>query len=374
MDRSSPSAMAGLLERMEPGEDGKAPTTSPLGTTPTLTGTVSSRRMRGSRTRITTWPSPSSTSSRTVRAEQGHERGQDVVSSSLIDRVWLEGIGRTLIEVPVGFKWFVPGLLPAKSALARNPPRLLPPQGWGRSGPPIRTVWFMDLLAAEIIAVTGKSPSQLHEAGGARRFGYAVSTPRQPRRKRQSSRLSPEDVTASELAGEPIDGKLVQRSGITPRLAVSGDDGGRLVRGPPSGTEDVYKIYAELSGPEHLAEVQEEAKQVVGAASGSSARPTLRPDPADPQARARSVALRSPASRHIKTNNTGGAPRKNPWRTTFFTIVLSLTFLYTLTEAAPRPVTCSAGIRSCPAGLRPSHLHQRRPPRRRICAYRGRAL
>lgn len=197
--------------------------------------------------------------------------GKTLVSSSLIDRV-VAAMGRTLVEVPVGFKHFVPGLLDGSVGFGGE-------ESAGASF--LRkdgTVWSTDkdgiilaLLASEIIAVTGKTPSQLH-AEQVERFGasaYArIDAPATKAEKAKLAALSPQDVTATELAGEPIRERLVRAPGNDAPiggLKVTTDDAWFAAR--PSGTEDVYKIYAEsFKGAEHLAEVQEEAKKVVAAA------------------------------------------------------------------------------------------------------------
>ena len=199
--------------------------------------------------------------------------GKTLVSSSLIDRV-VADMGRTLIEVPVGFKHFVPGLIDGSVGFGGE-------ESAGASF--LRkdgSVWTTDkdgiilaLLASEIIAITGKTPSQLHEEQ-VERFGasaYArIDAPATKPQKAKLAALSPEDVTATELAGEPITAKLVRAPGNDAPiggLKVTTENAWFAAR--PSGTEDVYKIYAEsFKGAEHLAEVQEEAKKVVAAALG----------------------------------------------------------------------------------------------------------
>ncbi|MGY1781441.1 phosphoglucomutase (alpha-D-glucose-1,6-bisphosphate-dependent) [Geodermatophilus sp. SYSU D01036] len=199
--------------------------------------------------------------------------GKTLVSSSLIDRV-VAGLGRRLVEVPVGFKWFVPGLLDGSVGFGGE-------ESAGASF--LRRdggVWTTDkdgillaLLAGEIQAVTGSSPSQLHaELTG--RYGasaYArVDAPANREQKAALGKLSPEDVTATELAGEPITAKLTRAPGNDAAiggLKVVTENAWFAAR--PSGTEDVYKVYAEsFRGPDHLAQVQEEARAVVGAALG----------------------------------------------------------------------------------------------------------
>ncbi|SDG67455.1 phosphoglucomutase (alpha-D-glucose-1,6-bisphosphate-dependent) [Microbacterium pygmaeum] len=199
--------------------------------------------------------------------------GKTLVSSMIIDRV-AESLGRTLLEVPVGFKWFVPGLLDGSVAFGGE-------ESAGASF--LRkdgTVWTTDkdgillcLLAAEILAVTGKTPSQRYAELEAQ-FGASVyqrvDAPATPAQKAQLAKLSPDAVTATELAGEPITAKLSHAPGngaAIGGLKVQTEHAWFAAR--PSGTEDVYKLYAEsLRGPEHLREVQEEARAVVGEALG----------------------------------------------------------------------------------------------------------
>ncbi|HEV7211572.1 MAG TPA: phosphoglucomutase (alpha-D-glucose-1,6-bisphosphate-dependent) [Blastococcus sp.] len=199
--------------------------------------------------------------------------GKTLVSSSLIDRL-VAGLGRTLLEVPVGFKWFVPGLLDGSVGFGGE--ESAGASFLRRDG----SVWTTDkdgillaLLASEIQAVTGRSPSQLH-GELTDRYGesaYArVDAPATREQKAALGRLSPDDVTATELAGEPITAKLTRAPGNDAPiggLKVVTENAWFAAR--PSGTEDVYKIYAEsFAGPEHLARVQEEARAVVSAALG----------------------------------------------------------------------------------------------------------
>jgi phosphoglucomutase len=194
--------------------------------------------------------------------------GKTAVSSSIIDRV-VAGLGRKLIEVPVGFKWFVDGLISGTIGFGGE-------ESAGASF--LRhdgSVWTTDkdgiilaLLASEIQAVTGTSPSQRY-AQLADKYGapvYArVDAPANREQKARLAKLSPEQVTATELAGEPITAKLTTAPGNGAPLGglkVTTADGWFAAR--PSGTEDVYKIYAEsFKGPEHLAEVQQAAREVV---------------------------------------------------------------------------------------------------------------
>ncbi len=199
--------------------------------------------------------------------------GKTLVSSSMIDRV-ADDLGRTLIEVPVGFKWFVPGLLDGSVGFGGE-------ESAGASF--LRfdgTVWSTDkdgvllaLLASEILASTGKTPSQ-HYAELTERHGspaYArIDAPANREQKAKLAALSPEDVAAESLAGEAITGKLTAAPGNGAKiggLKVTTESAWFAAR--PSGTEDVYKIYAEsFRGPDHLAQVQAEAKEVVTAALG----------------------------------------------------------------------------------------------------------
>ncbi len=197
--------------------------------------------------------------------------GKTLVSSTMIDRV-VEGLRRRLLEVPVGFKWFVDGLIEGSVGFGGE-------ESAGASF--LRTdgtTWTTDkdgiilaLLAAEIQAVTGRSPSE-HYADLTTRHGspaYArVDAPAGREAKAKLARLSPEAVTATELAGEPITAKLTQAPGngaAIGGLKVTTHSAWFAAR--PSGTEDVYKIYAEsFRGADHLAAVQAEARDVVNAA------------------------------------------------------------------------------------------------------------
>jgi phosphoglucomutase len=197
--------------------------------------------------------------------------GKTLVSSSMIDRV-AESLGRALSEVPVGFKWFVPGLLDGSIAFGGE-------ESAGASF--LRfdgSVWTTDkdgiilaLLASEILASTGKSPSQHYEELTAQ-YGdpaYArVDAPATREQKAKLAALSPSDVTADSLAGEPITARLTTAPGNgAPIGGLKVTTKSAWFAARPSGTEDVYKIYAEsFKGPEHLAQVQAEAREVVSAA------------------------------------------------------------------------------------------------------------
>jgi phosphoglucomutase len=199
--------------------------------------------------------------------------GKTLVSSSMIDRV-VASLGRRLLEVPVGFKWFVPGLLDGSVGFGGE--ESAGASFLQRDG----SVWTTDkdgiilcLLASEIQAVTGSSPSQLYR-GLTARFGepaYArIDSPATREQKAVLAKLSPEQVTATTLAGEPITATLTAAPGNGAPLGglkVQTENAWFAAR--PSGTEDVYKLYAEsFRGPEHLAEVQAEARAVVAAALG----------------------------------------------------------------------------------------------------------
>jgi len=199
--------------------------------------------------------------------------GKTLVSSSMIDRV-AAGLGRRLFEVPVGFKWFVPGLLDGSVAFGGE--ESAGASFLQRDG----SVWTTDkdgiilaLLASEITAVTGQTPSQLY-SGLTGRYGapaYArVDTPASREQKAALARLSPEQVPARELAGEKILAALTTAPGNDAPiggLKVVTESGWFAAR--PSGTEDIYKLYAEsFRGPGHLAAIQEEARAIIAKAIG----------------------------------------------------------------------------------------------------------
>ncbi|MBI1319064.1 MAG: alpha-D-glucose phosphate-specific phosphoglucomutase [Candidatus Hydrogenedens sp.] len=200
--------------------------------------------------------------------------GKTVVSSSMIDRV-AEKIGRKIYEVPVGFKWFADGLFDgslgfvgeesAGAACSR------------RDG----SVWTTDkdgisvaLLSAEITARTGKDPSEIY-ADLTAEFGAPcydrIEAPATPEQKKRLSKLSPDQVTSTELAGEAIESVLTHAPGNGAGiggLKVASAGGWFAAR--PSGTENIYKIYAEsFRGEDHLHRIQEEAQTIVTAALSS---------------------------------------------------------------------------------------------------------
>ena len=194
--------------------------------------------------------------------------GKTLVSSSMIDRVAAR-LGRPLLEVPVGFKWFVDGLIAA--SLGFGGEESAGASFLRRDG----TVWTTDkdgiilgLLAAEMTAVTGRDPGELYRELTAE-FGECayerIDAPASPEEKTRLGKLSPEQITASELAGERITARLTTAPGNHAPI------GGLKVVAPsgwfaarPSGTENVYKLYAEsFKGSDHLRRIQEEALAVI---------------------------------------------------------------------------------------------------------------
>ncbi len=194
--------------------------------------------------------------------------GKTLVSSSMIDRVAAR-LGRPLLEVPVGFKWFVDGLIAA--SLGFGGEESAGASFLRRDG----TVWTTDkdgiilgLLAAEMTAVTGRDPGELYRELTAE-FGECayerIDAPASPEEKTRLGKLSPEQITASELAGERITVRLTTAPGNHAPI------GGLKVVAPsgwfaarPSGTENVYKLYAEsFKGSDHLRRIQEEALAVI---------------------------------------------------------------------------------------------------------------
>ncbi|MGW6410023.1 phosphoglucomutase (alpha-D-glucose-1,6-bisphosphate-dependent) [Streptomyces vinaceus] len=197
--------------------------------------------------------------------------GKTLVSSGMIDRVAAD-LGRELVEVPVGFKWFVDGL--STGGIGFGGEESAGASFLRRDG----SVWTTDkdgillaLLASEMLAVTGQTPSERY-AGLTARFGepaYArIDAPATREEKAVLGRLSPEQVTADTLAGEPVTAVLTEAPGNGAAIGgikVTTEHAWFAAR--PSGTEDVYKIYAEsFLGADHLARVQEEARSVVSAA------------------------------------------------------------------------------------------------------------
>ncbi len=197
------------------------------------------------------------------------------MSSSLIDRVAHE-LGRELREVPVGFKWFVDGLL--DGSLGFGGEESAGASFLRRDG----TVWttdkdgiIMDLLAAEMLARTGKDPGEQARAIMQRLgtpYYTRIDEPATPQQKSVLKKLSPEAVRAKTLAGQPIRAKLTRAPGNGAEiggLKVVADDGWFAAR--PSGTEDVFKIYAEsFRGEDHLEAILTEARQIVADALRSA--------------------------------------------------------------------------------------------------------
>jgi len=200
--------------------------------------------------------------------------GKTVVSSSMIDRV-VASLGRRLLEVPVGFKWFVPGLFDGTCCFGGE-------ESAGASFLRLDgTVWttdkdgpIMDLLAAEILARTGKDPGRHYDAL-TERFGTSyytrIDAPATPEEKSRLQKLSPDAVKDAELAGEPIVAKLTRAPGNDAPiggLKVVAANGWFAAR--PSGTENVYKVYAEsFKSDEHLEAIVGEAQQIVSNALGA---------------------------------------------------------------------------------------------------------
>ncbi|WP_392756035.1 phosphoglucomutase (alpha-D-glucose-1,6-bisphosphate-dependent) [Streptomyces sp. LN590] len=200
--------------------------------------------------------------------------GKTLVSSGMIDRVAAD-LGRQLVEVPVGFKWFVDGLVDGSFGFGGE--ESAGASFLRRDG----SVWTTDkdgiilaLLASEILAVTEKSPSEQYAALTAR-FGepaYArIDAPADREQKAVLAKLSPEQITADTLAGEPVTAVLTSAPGNgAPIGGIKVTTENAWFAARPSGTEDVYKIYAEsFLGSDHLGRVQDEAKAVVSAALGA---------------------------------------------------------------------------------------------------------
>jgi len=197
--------------------------------------------------------------------------GKTVVSSSMIDRVTAR-LGRTLKEVPVGFKWFVDGLV--DGSLGFGGEESAGASFLRRDG----SVWttdkdgiIMGLLAAEMTAITGKDPGELYQ-DLTREFGDPVyeriDAPATLEQKKILASLSPNDVAESELAGEKIVSMLTTAPGTTDSiggLKVISANGWFAAR--PSGTEEIYKLYAEsFLGPDHLKRIQEEGQRIIARA------------------------------------------------------------------------------------------------------------
>jgi phosphoglucomutase len=205
--------------------------------------------------------------------------GKTVVSSGLIDRV-VAKLGRRLLEVPVGFKWFVDGFLDGSVAFGGEE------SAWASFLRRDGTVWttdkdgiIMGLLAAEMTAVMGRDPGELYRQL-TRELGEPVyqrlDAPATPEQKRLMAQLSPQQVTATKLEGEKITGMLTTAPGDDAPiggLKVTTANGWFAAR--PSGTEDVYKIYAEsFQGEDHLQRLLNDAQALIDKALTTAPRPT----------------------------------------------------------------------------------------------------
>jgi phosphoglucomutase len=201
--------------------------------------------------------------------------GKTLVSSSLIDRV-VEKLGRELREVPVGFKWFVPGLMDGSYCFGGEESAgasflRLDGSAWStdKDGP------IMDLLAAEITARTGKDTGE-HYRELTAEFGTGyytrIDAAASSEQKAKLQKLSPEDVKESNLAGEPITAKLTKAPGNGAPiggLKVVAKSGWFAAR--PSGTENIYKIYAEsFQSQTHLDSIVTEAREIVNSSLAGS--------------------------------------------------------------------------------------------------------
>jgi phosphoglucomutase len=205
--------------------------------------------------------------------------GKTVVSSQMIDRVAAK-LGRTLYEVPVGFKWFVDGLLDGSLGFGGE-------ESAGASFLRLDgSVWTTDkdgmvpaLLAAEITARMGRDPGEIYREL-TREFGEPaydrVEAPASPQQKQQLAQLSPQQIVSTQLAGEKIQSILTDAPGNAAPiggLKVVAENGWFAAR--PSGTEDIYKIYAEsFRGPDHLRRILAEAQSIVDAALAVSPQPS----------------------------------------------------------------------------------------------------
>ncbi|MDY6054679.1 phosphoglucomutase (alpha-D-glucose-1,6-bisphosphate-dependent) [Micrococcus sp.] len=274
MDCSSPHAMASLITRMAPDEHGQAPFDI-------ATGNDADADRHGIVTPDGGLMNPNHFLAVAIDYLYRHRDrwparagvGKTLVSSSMIDRVAAD-LGREVLEVPVGFKWFVPGLLTGSGVFG----------GEESAGASFVTLdgrpWTTDkdglllcLLAAEIQAVTGQSPSQRYRDLVALHGdpAYArIDAPATAEQKARLKELSPDDVAATELAGETILDVLTNAPGnAAPIGGLKVVTQNAWFAARPSGTEDVYKIYAEsFRGPEHLRQVQAEAQALVDTVIG----------------------------------------------------------------------------------------------------------
>ena len=262
MDCSSPYAMAGLVELKDRFNIafGNDPDSDRHGIVAPSTGLLNPNHYLAVAIRYLLTNRPQWPASSVV--------GKTLVSSCLIDRV-VASLGRKLWEVPVGFKWFTPGLFDGSCCFGGE--ESAGASFLRRDG----TVWSTDkdglilgLLAAEITARTGKDPG-LHYQELTAEFGTPyytrIDAPATPEQKNLLKKLSPESVTATELAGEPITTKLTRAPGNDASiggLKVVSASGWFAAR--PSGTENIYKLYAEsLKSADHLAAIVEQAQEIV---------------------------------------------------------------------------------------------------------------
>ena len=262
MDCSSPYAMAGLVELKDRFDIafGNDPDSDRHGIVAPSTGLLNPNHYLAVAIRYLLTNRPQWPASAVV--------GKTLVSSCLIDRV-VASLGRKLWEVPVGFKWFTPGLFDGSCCFGGE--ESAGASFLRRDG----TVWSTDkdglilgLLSAEITARTGKDPGQHYQELTAE-FGTPyytrIDAPATPEQKNLLKKLSPESVTATELAGEPITTKLTRAPGNDASiggLKVVSASGWFAAR--PSGTENIYKLYAEsLKSADHLAAIVEQAQEIV---------------------------------------------------------------------------------------------------------------
>ncbi|BBG02342.1 MULTISPECIES: phosphoglucomutase (alpha-D-glucose-1,6-bisphosphate-dependent) [Pseudonocardia] len=280
MDCSSPYAMASLIARMEPGSADASSADAPRGAPYRIaTGNDADADRHGIVTADGGLMNPNHYLAVAIGYLYAHRPGwpavagigKTAVSSSMIDRVAAD-LGRPLVEVPVGFKWFVPGLRSGEIGFGGE--ESAGASFLRRDGSPWTTDkdgLLLALLASEITATTGRTPSE-HYRDLTARFGepaYARTDVACSREEKAAlGKLDADAVTATELAGDPITAKLTRAPGNDAPiggLKVVTDSGWFAAR--PSGTEDVYKVYAEsFRGPEHLARIQDQARDVVSAA------------------------------------------------------------------------------------------------------------
>jgi phosphoglucomutase len=267
MDCSSPYAMAGLVEHKDRFDIafGNDPDADRHGIVTPTTGLLNPNHYLALAIRYLLTNRPQWPASAVV--------GKTLVSSCLIDRV-VASLGRKLWEVPVGFKWFTPGLFDGSCCFGGE--ESAGASFLRRDG----TAWSTDkdglilgLLAAEITARTGKDPG-VHYKELTAEFGTPyytrIDAPATPEQKNLLKKLSPEAITATELAGEPITAKLTRAPGNSASIgglkvvSVSGWFAAR-----PSGTENIYKLYAEsLKSADHLAAIVEQAQEIVSRSLG----------------------------------------------------------------------------------------------------------